>query len=425
MYLPLAMAAPAGKQKPMMGSTKPDDMFVNEASLARTVELTGRTAARPTEHIGVRVEAVRSLPALGQYESAWNRLAADAPQRLPMLSGSWIITNLDHTLNPGQDWACLMALEEDELVGVFPVVSRPYRFLGRNRPRLRTPHQGEIMAVDFVSARGREHEVIPRLLQALDQQFPDWLDFELYRIPVSSPTLETLTRRARSHVAVREFLDRGSIIPINGSLEGFQQNLSHNFRRNLVKARNKLARLPNVRTVFLSGKEATEQELDRFIEVEGSGWKGQEGTAIRNKPHFYRDLAQRLSKLGWLEWHFLFSGDRTLAGHMAIRVNRRLVLLKIGYDEAFSHCAPGNMLLERTLQRAFASGDIDEIDCLTDMAWHDNWAMAKRPYYNLWIYPRRGVPLLKGALPRLVRERLRHLPGLRSLYRRVRSLVQG
>ncbi len=54
--------------------------------------------------------------------------------------------------------------------------------------------------------------------------------------------------------------------------------LSKNFRGNLRKARNKLAKLEGVEFVSARGPEELASALEVFLDVEASGWKGASGT---------------------------------------------------------------------------------------------------------------------------------------------------
>ena len=162
------------------------------------------------------------------------------------------------------------------------------------------------------------------------------------------------------------------------------------------------------------------------MKVEASGWKKKEGTAIEQSPtlvSFYTALTKRLSALGWLEWHFLETDGRVIAGQMGVKMGRTLTLFKIGYDEEYSYCSPGNILFERVVERAYGQGDTDEINCITDMAWHDNWGMDKRPHYDLWIYPKHPIPFFFGALPRKARMRLSKITGLKAAYHQAKKLI--
>jgi len=372
----------------------------------------------------MQVKIIRDFDSLAPFADDWNRLALQAPQRIPMLSHAWVITYLEHFLEPGESWFCLLVLQGDELLGVLPVLVTPTKHGGINRALLRTPFNMHTASVDFITKENQAHNIMPLLLEGLESVAHQRLGLELRRIPASSPTLSVLSNRIHGSVIIKEFNGKGSFLDTTGSFDEYRAGLSHNFSRNLTKANNKIARLPNVRALFLTGGEADEKEAATLMKVEAAGWKGQAGTAILSSPvlqSFYTTLTRRLSKLGWLEWHILFTDERPIAVHFAIKVGRTLVVNKLGYDEEFSFCAPGNILFERTIRRAFDSGDTDEMNCLTDMTWHDNWKMIKKDYFDLWIYPRRPIPLIYGVLPKKIRQWGRHVPALKSLYNRIRT----
>src|SRR5262249_37816205 len=115
-------------------------------------------ASRPA---GLRIKVLRSLELLQPYEAAWNRLAFEAPQRLPNLSYAWAVSHLEHMLGPSQRWCCLLALEEDELVGVLPLVVEQHTVFGLNRPRLSALQNKPTPPADILAVAGREREVAP------------------------------------------------------------------------------------------------------------------------------------------------------------------------------------------------------------------------------------------------------------------------
>ena len=376
----------------------------------------------------IHIEVARNLDALAPFVDDWNLLALQAPQQTPMLSHAYIITYFEHFLEPSESWFCLLALQGDELLGALPVVVTPAKHAGLESPLLRTPYNMHIASVDFIIKENMADQIVPLLLEELQKKAPRRMGLELLRIPASSPTISILDGRVRGSTVIKEFNGKGSFIDTTGSLEEYRNGLGHNFKRNLIKAKNKISRLPNVKTLFLSGAKADEKEVDTLMRVDAAGWKGRAGTSILSSPSlraFYTALTYRLSKLGWLEWHVLYTDDRPIAIHLAIKMGRILVINKIGFDEEFARCSPGNILFERAVQRAFDSKDTDEINCLTDMAWHDNWKMIKKDYFDFWIYPRRPIPLIYGVLPKRIRHWGRRLPAVKSLYKRIRSLAKG
>lgn len=334
------------------------------------------------------------------------------PQQNPSLAHAWFAPFFKHLLRPEESWRCLLAIKNGTLVGALPVVFVHQKILGLNRTKVRTPKHDHIYAVDFVVQRGRESEIIPLLVKGLQKVKPATSNFFLSQLSADSPTIEVLGNNKSGHFLIREFAGYDSHIKIAGTFEDFKSRLNNNFKRNLTKSRNKLARLPQVETMFLPGNEANNSILVDFIRIEGSGWKGKAGSAISSSQKlvdFITDLTSNFSALGWLEWHLLKTEGRLIAAQQGFRIGRKLTIGKIAYDDMFAFCAPGNMLFEKTIERAFANGDTDEIDCITDMAWHANWHMEKRSYTNLWMYPFHPVSILFDALPRLAKINLKKI----------------
>jgi hypothetical protein len=383
---------------------------------------------RNKSHNKIELAVIRDIDSLEPFADAWNRLASRAPQKIPMLSHAYIITYFEHFLEPDESWFCIMALRGEELLGVLPATITPARYAGVERPLLRAPFNMHIASVDFLVSEEMDHQVVSLLLNGLKKESAKYFALELRRIPASSPTISALAGRVPGSTVIKEFNGRGSFIDTMGSFEEYQAGLKHNFRRNLTKARNKISKLPDLKTVFLSGEDADPDEIDTLMKVEAAGWKGRAGTAIissNTTQAFYSDLARRLAKLGWLEWHILYTDDRPIAMHLAMKIDRTLVINKIGFDEEFSRCAPGNILFEQTVRRAFESDDTDEIDCITDMSWHDNWQVIKKDFYDLWIYPNRPISLICGVLPKKIKDLGRRVPAVKSLYKWIRSMVKG
>jgi CelD/BcsL family acetyltransferase involved in cellulose biosynthesis len=121
---------------------------------------------------------------------------------------------------------------------------------------------------------------------------------------------------------------------------------------------------------------------------------------MEQNSRFYALAAERFRDHGWMEWNFLETGEKTIGAHYAVRLNRTLFLLKIGYDEAYSACSPGNLLLEKTVEHVSKSGELDEINCVADCAWHRSWGMQNRRVYDLLFLPR--IPLVTRLLETLL-----------------------
>jgi len=366
---------------------------MNSAKTLNTVHILERS--------GIRVVMIQSLDALREIAGDWNRMAERSPQHLPTYCG-------------------------DDLAGVFPFLFRHSRHFGLKRMEVQTPSDDHIASVDILVEEARADVIVPTLIEALNESFRGNYCLTMSRLPETSPGLSALSAGSGSLDVIRESDGMGSFLPIPATLDDTLQQLSSNFRKNLKKARKKLAMLPNVEAEFVSGSADVDSNLDLLMQVEASGWKGRSGTAILSSPSlvaFYRALTHRLSEAGWLEWQFLKTDGKVIAAQMATRLGRSLILCKIAYDEEHAAVSPGNMLFEKTVEHCIERGDIDEIDCLTDMAWHRNWQMELRPHYRLSIYPRRLTSWMTGSLPARARRFLGKIPVAKAAHDRLKSLT--
>jgi Acetyltransferase (GNAT) domain len=154
--------------------------------------------------------------------------------------------------------------------------------------------------------------------------------------------------------------------------------LSKNFRANLRKARHKLISLADVRFVTATEKEDLADEFEAFVDVEASGWKGETGTrtAIRcreNQPDFFRSLTALHSDDDRCEINALYAEGRCIASQFCMRTGIEYAILKIGYDEGYSRVAPGQLLLERTLEHCCEDPGIEQVSLVSDATWHRDW----------------------------------------------------
>jgi CelD/BcsL family acetyltransferase involved in cellulose biosynthesis len=375
----------------------------------------------------LRVTLVRSLKDLTCYADAWNRLALEAPQRLPMLSHAWITTYFKHRIKPGEEWYCLLASEGDDLIGVFPFIARKLRTMGLKRYALRTPHDWHTVSIDFLGAKGREAEVIQLLLSAIEKVVPQWYTLELKRLPDVSPTLGALKSSSSRVYVLQEYDGEGCFIRLNENFESFYSRLGRDLRRKLRARARKLQETADVQMITARGRDECARYLDKFIVVEGAGRKGK-GGAIKldiDLVSFYRALVSELAELGWMEWYILRVGDRPISFSLALKLGRNRIIFKSCYDEEYGGYSPGNLIIERIVKKLYLSGDTDELNYLTDMPQHRYWHMDSRSYYNLYIYPRRVIPLLFSAFRRKMQIVLGRNQTVRSVYRILRSAVRG
>ena len=156
--------------------------------------------------------------------------------------------------------------------------------------------------------------------------------------------------------------------------------------------------------------------LDRFLELEHSGWKGRGETALESSPQhaqLFRTVCRSFAASGRLQLLALTVGDRTVAMKCNLYAGEGGFCFKIAYDEALGRFSPG-VQLERENIRRFHE-DRDE-------RWQDSCADPQNEMINrLWPDRRRiSTTVLARRGPRAIvsRQGIRAAHALRARDRR-------
>ncbi len=159
------------------------------------------------------------------------------------------------------------------------------------------------------------------------------------------------------------------------------------FRNSLRRKRRRLEEEGEIQ--FKSTTKADRSELERFYQLERSGWKGRKGTAIACNTltqQFYDEVARVAAEFGYLSLFALECGSRAVAMQFCLTYGRRCYLLKPAYDEQFSQYSPGHLITYEILRSADARG-LTEYDFLPPQSeWKSRWAKAARGQSSCLIF---------------------------------------
>jgi CelD/BcsL family acetyltransferase involved in cellulose biosynthesis len=165
--------------------------------------------------------------------------------------------------------------------------------------------------------------------------------------------------RSRGRRLLVRTLERPPYLDIEGNWEDYEAQLSGKLRRDLDRRVRLLEQEGSVSVEVQDGSERLDELLAEGFGVEGSGWKGENGTAIESRPEtrrFYTEVARSAASGGWLRLSFLRLDGRAIAFQYGLEGGGCYYFLKGGVDPAYLRFAPGKLLLRTMLERAFASG---------------------------------------------------------------------
>jgi len=129
--------------------------------------------------------------------------------------------------------------------------------------------------------------------------------------------------------------------------------------------------------------------LQQFFNLEQSGWKGKEGSAINCRPEtqaFYKEIAKGASAHGTFCLHSLEANSRMIAGAFSVATSDGFFPIKVAYDETLKRGGPGHLLfnaivtecLEKHIPELFFGG--------TDEHYKSLWTQEKVALYNAFVF---------------------------------------
>ncbi len=234
-------------------------------------------------------------------------------------------------------------------------------------------------------------------------------DVAVHGLPVNFDRVnDPLLVAELSHIAggtVGMIRDSEATIPwirIKGSWTAYYETLTPRWRSAQRRAVKKAESVGPVGYEFFSPAPSEFEELmERFVAVEGESWKARAGTALKtNTPlrEFFRLYGRAAAAKGIVRFAFMTIGTTPVAAQLAVEYARKHWLLKIGYDERFSHCSPGILLMHRALERAFSDG-LESFEFLgSNESWIQIWEHNLHKYYSRSIDPVTARRALTRAL---------------------------
>ncbi|MFQ5635397.1 MAG: GNAT family N-acetyltransferase [Gammaproteobacteria bacterium] len=202
-------------------------------------------------------------------------------------------------------------------------------------------------------------------------------------------------------------------VVLSGPFDTYWAERSKNQRRNITRYLHRLRKegISNRLEIFAK-PDSVIDALGRYGDLESSGWKGQQHTAIHRdniQGKFYADVLSGFAELGQARVYELYFDDELVASRLCVHNGRMLIILKTTYRETAARFAPGRLLLYRLLEREFAQREFRSIEFYTN-ATEDQlrWATGTRELFHMTQY--RSVPAMQvlkasRAVARMMRRR--------------------
>ena len=358
----------------------------------------------------------RGHQGLKQLEADWTRLVTAMPDRAVHHTYETHVAYFNHLSLAQGRFTCLALTHGDRVRAVCPLEARTVQILGRKATVWGLPSDPHMRLRDVICpADDALRELLPRVVRYLGRasERPACLVFD--RVLEGSAAWRCL--QSLDHLAYcTNVAGASAFFDCERPFSELASRVSRKFRSNLRNAHRKLEALDGVHVENATDAPSLGRELEAFFQVEASGWKGEAGTqtAIRLKHElmaFYRDIAVTLRGIGRCEINGLYAEGRCIASLFCVRTGAEYTALKIGHDDRYARAAPGQLLLEWTLERCCRDPQISRLGMVSNAEWLRVWRPEVVPVHSVYI----GLGRWAGpVLVAILRTRFKYGPRIKG-----------
>jgi CelD/BcsL family acetyltransferase involved in cellulose biosynthesis len=357
-----------------------------------------------------------------QIAAEWRRLCDESGDEEVFYRPEWAQAYLQ-AFEPRADVIVISAWAGERLRGILPLVRRRAFVSGFPVATLTVPANVHSLRASLTVCPGVEGQSALQALWQATKNLPRWDLIDVANV-VERNALDRLVTLAAAD-GYRTAWKRTSqtlYLPIDASAAASPRDKSAQppwlagtrpkFRSHLRRAKRQLEEQGTLELKHYN--TADPEALEKFYALEASGWKGQEGTAIKCHPstrRFYDAVAQAAARDGYLSLDFLELNGKPIAGHFGFNLRGRYFLAKAGYDEAFRRHGPGQLLVNEILSQTPERG-LREFDFVGPATWDESrWASERRTNYRVFIFRKGWYGGLLYAARISARDAIRKLLG--------------
>jgi len=348
---------------------------------------------------------------LSEFSDEWRVLCDASENDQPFFRPEWIQAYLQAFI-PLAEVVLITVRLKGRLCLVLPMIEEKVFFSGVPVTKLRNPGGAHGVRFDAVRSSGPEGEAAIYATWQYINKMQGW-DLLEFSDTLCGSTVSRLVaiadaegfqtaqniERPNPYVRVPSDPDLLSKMPVNARL-----------RTKLRQSRRQLSLHGTL--LFSRIAVADKTALDRFYELETSGWKGTEGSAIvcdSRTLSFYNEIADFAARFGYFSLYMLELDGQLLAAHFSLTHRGKCYSPKVAFNAAFKRFAPGHLIMAEILQDC-ANRNIEAFDITgPDDEWKMKWTTEARAVDHHFIFNNGPLSRLAYAIRFKLRPAVRRL----------------
>ena len=192
-------------------------------------------------------------------------------------------------------------------------------------------------------------------------------------------------------------------ISINSSFEEYWNARSKKLRNNIKRYIKRIeSDLSGYEFRVVSAKCELDNAIDRYGELESSGWKGSLGTALHpnnQQGAFYKKLLSEFSDTNGAVVYEIYIDGKLVASRLCIQTSQMMIMLKTTFDENMKNYAIGRVLLYEVVKYEFERKVTKSLEFYTNASQDQlSWATEQRDIFHVSLYRNSVVKFLFQSL---------------------------
>lgn len=331
----------------------------------------------------------KGLTGLSELENDWNILFNSIKEPTYTQSIIWHKAYLTYLVKNDLQSYFFCIYQDSQIIAILPFEIQLRKFYLLNFNTIGFSEHNHFGINDILTDSNKTVQLLFDFIysELKKNRLIQWDLFYFKRVMASSNASKCILQD--SYKTIESKTDDCFIIPIE-NFEDRSNLLSKRFKYDLRYSKKKMEGLGSIQIKSSRNLKDLENAFKDFLFVEGSGWKGKEGSGSAIKLNkeltlFYYEILKGFGKKGELEINIMYLDNNPIACQYNIVLNSSVFILKVGYIEDFKKVSLGHLLIkEKYLEYLQINPYLKFINC-NSASWFSPWrpkVMSCKDIYN-------------------------------------------
>lgn len=340
----------------------------------------------------IEFECYTGSEGFGRLREKWQTVFDNIPNKRFFYRYEWYKSYIE-TLMPEEETIHFFIAHKDKRpFAIFPLREAYRKIFGVRLKTLESLFHSHIPFADIVydNSKADKESLIECLDYLISNKNVSCDAIIIFKQPEDSAALRSF-RESSWPLHVLELGRNCAFFPLKDGYEALNRAFTGKHRSNLKRGLKCLTALGDVAYSDPVEEEDLLKDLERFMDIEASGWKGAEGTGSAIKCHdrlraFYHALIHNFSGLNGCRISLLRVSDEFIAGEFDMLDSDTRYCLKIAYREDYGQCSPGSLVMDNLLREYGENNRISFLNYVTDPQWISPWRPERYGVFDLYIF---------------------------------------